>query len=58
MWNIETEKNMSSYLNAIYICKNWISFLKMINVIAALNFNIRKKNGDSNELYFLYLYHG
>lgn len=58
MWNIETEKNMASYLNAIYIYKNWISFLKMINVIAVLNFNNRKKNGDSNELYFLYLYHG
>lgn len=43
MWNIETEKNMASYLNAIYIYKNWISFLKMINVIAVLNFNNRKK---------------
>lgn len=43
MWNIEIEKNMFFYLNVIYICKNWILFLKMINVIVVLNFNIRKK---------------
>lgn len=34
---------MFFYLNVIYICKNWILFLKMINVIVVLNFNIRKK---------------